>query len=384
MDKCRMRGIPSLGMCLLALFIIASPGTLHAQVDRYDGRPAADGDRDIRVGGYMDLELFMNGDRFDFKQHRLVPMFDANISDKVSFSAEIEFEYGGSDAAAGDGETKVEYAYADIDMGNWSLRSGAILIPLGSTNLYHDSPMRQLTNRPFVARTIVPSTMTSAGIGGVWEADDGSWGMEVYAVNGFQGGNAIDGYNISTSSGIRSARPSLKTNGGDRSPSIVGRFSYSPVLGTEIGFAAWSGPWDDAGELDLTISVFDITTDLGSYVEALGSTTVNFELGNVSIDRDADAIAGGVPDELGATSIEVSRRFFPDMLNKMFGEDASCALTVRWEEQDLSAAVSNRMTYGFNVRPTDETVIKFDFEQESTEGEEDPDGTFIMSVATYF
>ena len=103
-----MRGLQTLGMYLLALIVIAMPGTLHAQVDRYDGRPAADGDRDIRVGGYMDLGLFMNGDRFDFKQHRLVPMFDANNRYKQTFPPEIDIEYGGSDHAAGQGETKVE------------------------------------------------------------------------------------------------------------------------------------------------------------------------------------------------------------------------------------------------------------------------------------
>ena len=59
-------------------------------------------------------------------------------------------------------------------------------------------------------------------------------------------------------------------------------------------------------------------------------------------------------------------------------------MTIRWEEQDLTGPVTNRMTYGFNMRPTDETVLKFDYEQESIEGSEDPDGTFIFSAATYF
>ncbi|OUU24232.1 MAG: hypothetical protein CBC13_03885 [Planctomycetia bacterium TMED53] len=371
------------GICFLAVSV-GTIEVLEAQVDRYNNRPAAEGDRDIRVGGYLDLELFMNSDRLDFKQHRLVPMLDANISENVSFSAEIEFEYGGASAPRGDGETKVEYAYADVDFGGWTLRSGAILIPLGSTNLYHDSPMRQLTNRPFVARVITPSTMTSAGLGGVWGADDGTWGMEVYAVNGFQGGNAVDGYNFNTSSGIRGGRPSLKTNGGDRPASFVGRFSYSPVLGTEIGLSAWSGPWDDAGDLDLTISMLDITTDLGSWFDVLGATILNFETGSVSIDRDADAIAGGVPDDISATSLEISKKFFPDFVTRLWGEDSSCAFTVRWEEQDLTGPVKSRMTYGFNMRPTDETVLKFDYEQESIDGEEDPDGTFIFSAATYF
>ncbi len=367
-----------------ALMIVGAFQSVEAQADRNDGRPAAEDDRDIRVGGYLDLELFMNGDRFDFKQHRLVPMLDANISENVSFSAEIEFEYGGASAARGDGETKVEYAFADIDFDGWTLRSGAILIPLGSTNLYHDSPMRQLTQRPFVARTIVPSTLTSAGMGGVWGASDGTWNAEVYLVNGFQGEDGAGGYLFDASSGIRGGRPSLKTNLGDRAASFVGRFAYSPALGTEVGFSMWNGPWDEAGDLDLGIQVIDISTDLGTWADSLGSTILNFEMGQVSIDRDAAAIAGGVPETLGATSLEISKRMFPDFVTRLWGEDSSCALTIRWEEEDLSGPVKNRMTYGFNMRPTDETVLKFDYEQESVDGSEDPDATFIVSAATYF
>ena len=46
--------------------------------------------------------------------------------------------------------------------------------------------------------------------------------------------------------------------------------------------------------------------------------------------------------------------------------------------------MKNRSTIGFNIRPTEETVLKFDFERERIENQQDPDGTFIFSVATYF
>ena len=85
-----------------------------------------------------------------------------------------------------------------------------------------------------------------------------------------------------------------------------------------------------------------------------------------------------------ANSIQISRRFFPSAIENLFGDESSCGLTVRFEEEDLGAAVKTRSTVGFNIRPTDETILKFDYEQEQIENQPDPDGTFIFSVATYF
>ena len=156
------------------------------------------------------------------------------------------------------------------------------------------------------------------------------------------------------------------------------------MLGTEFGFSAWNGPWDIDGDLDLTITVIDLTTDLSSLIEALGPTELEIEIGDVGIDVDADAIAAEVPEKLTANSIQISRRFFPSAIENLFGDESSCGLTARFEEEDLGVAVKTRSTVGFNIRPTDETILKFDYEQEQIENEPDPDGTFIFSVATYF
>ena len=339
--------------------------------------------RDIRLGGYVDLELFASSQRFDFKNHRLVPMIDATVSRAVHFSCEIEFEYGGPQSAAGDGEVKVEFAHLDIDMGGWQLRSGAILVPLGSTNLHHDSPLRELTQRPLVARSVIPSTLTSAGVGSLWQSSDGDHSIEAYLLNGFNGGDAINGYNIDSSKGLRSARPSLKVNG-DRSASFCGRWGWTPSLGTELGFSTWVGSWDEEGELDLGISVIDLTSDLASLSESLANIELEVEVAQATIDVDAAALAAAVPEQLSASSFQLTRRFFPTSLEDRFGPEASCGCTIRWELQDLGAGEKTRTTIGFHLRPSDETILKFDYEQEQLEGQPDPDGTLILSAATYF
>lgn len=354
-----------------------------AQQGDFEGTPAPELQRGVQLGGYLDLELFINSDRFDFRNHRLVPMIDAAVTDQVHFSCEIEFEYGGPQVATGDGEVKVEFAHVDLDLGGWKLRSGAILVPLGSTNLHHDSPIRSLTQRPLVARTVVPTTLTSAGVGALVEGVDGDWLLEIYALNGFNGGNSIDGYNIDSTSGIRAARPGLKSNG-NRSASLCGRALWRPELGTEVGISAWHGSWDAQGELDLVIAVIDVTTVIGTGIEGIGPIELQLEVGMVGIELDEPARSEGVPSQLSASSIQLSRRFFPVTIEEWFGVESSCGLTLRLESEDLGGDRRRRSTIGFNIRPSDETILKFDFEQFTVDHQVDPEATIICSVATYF
>jgi hypothetical protein len=361
----------------------AQEGDLAGNLDGdLDGDFVVQPMRDVQIGGYLDLELFINSNRFDFRNHRLVPMLDAVVTEHVHFSCEIEFEYGGPQVATGDGEVKVEYAHVDVDLGGWQLRTGAILVPLGSTNLHHDSPIRPLTQRPLVARTVVPTTLTSAGVGALLEGAQGDWLLEVYALNGFNGVDA-DGYKIDSTSGLRAARPGLKENG-DRSPSLCGRFLWRPELGTEVGLSAWNGSWDPQGELDLTIAVIDVTTEITAGIDIFGPIEVQMEVARVAIELDEAARSGGVPAELAANSIQLSRRFFPAILEQWFGAESSSGLTLRIEGEDLGGDRRRRSTIGFNIRPSDETIFKFDLEQVKVENQADPDATIICSMATYF
>ncbi|HIG04263.1 MAG TPA: hypothetical protein EYQ08_00805 [Planctomycetes bacterium] len=362
----------------------AQQGNLEGDLaGNLDGESGGQRMRDVQIGGYLDLELFIDSNRFDFRNHRLVPMLDAVVTEHVHFSCEIEFEYGGPQVATADGEVKVEYAHVDVDLGGWQLRTGAILVPLGSTNLHHDSPIRSLTQRPLVARTVVPTTLTSAGVGALLEGAEGDWLLEIYTLNGFNGGNAIDGYNIDSTSGIRAARPGLKKNG-DRSPSLCGRFLWRPELGTEVGLSAWNGSWDSQGELDLTIAVIDVTTEITAGLDTIGPIEVQMEVARVAIELDAPARSAGVPAQLAASSIQLSRRFYPAILEQWFGAESSSGLTLRFEDEDLGGDRRRRSTIGFNIRPSDETIFKFDLEQVMVENQADPDATFICSMATYF
>ncbi|MDE0957887.1 MAG: hypothetical protein OSB12_04555 [Planctomycetota bacterium] len=78
-----------------------------------DGESGVQRMRDVQIGGYFDLELFIDSNRFDFRIHPRVPLLDAMVTEHVHFPCEIEFEYGGPPMATVEGDVKVEYA--DVD-----------------------------------------------------------------------------------------------------------------------------------------------------------------------------------------------------------------------------------------------------------------------------
>ena len=97
-----------------------------------------------------------------FDQHRFVPFITGYVSDRVTVSAEIEFEHGGNPDA--DGEVKLEYAVIDFRFSeafNFRRRDPAP----SAFNVLHDSPLNDLTARPVVTRQIIPSTLSEAGMG---------------------------------------------------------------------------------------------------------------------------------------------------------------------------------------------------------------------------
>ncbi|HEX2721942.1 MAG TPA: hypothetical protein VHM24_03430, partial [Gemmatimonadaceae bacterium] len=104
------------------------------------------------IGGYVDLEFSTNftTKARSFDQHRLVPFIYSEITDRLHFGTEIEFEHGvkienADGEAEGAGEINVEFATMDYRFfEGLNLRGGVILSPLGRFNLVHDSPLNEL------------------------------------------------------------------------------------------------------------------------------------------------------------------------------------------------------------------------------------------------
>src|SRR3970282_1899 len=104
--------------------------------------------------------------RHSFGQQRLVPFIYADITDRIKFAAELQFERGGTNAAQGGGSMTIAFGeiYYLVN-GPFHLRPGILLRPVGKLNLLHDSPLNDLVDRPMVSRIIIPSTWFEAGAG---------------------------------------------------------------------------------------------------------------------------------------------------------------------------------------------------------------------------
>ena len=191
------------------------------------------------IGGYVDVmynnlsrQNLDNPSRNSFGQQRLVPFIYADITDRIKFAAELEFERGGTNAAQGDGSMPIEFAQIDYLVNEAiNLRAGILLMPVGKFNLLHDSPLNDLVDRPMVSRIVIPSTSFEAGAGiygSLYPTSQSKLDYEVYAVNGMsQTAGAI------TDVGVRSARGSVSRDRDDNK-AVVGRVAFSPMLGIEV------------------------------------------------------------------------------------------------------------------------------------------------------
>ncbi len=333
------------------------PATVGGPDDKPHLRGATSG---TTIGGYIDHEFFLNGKK-TFDQHRFIPFIHGSVSDRIHVMAEIEFEHGGLVKGSGDshGEIKLEFATLDINFAeSINYRGGVVLSPLGKFNLIHDSPLNDFTNRPLVAREIVPTTLAEAGMGffgTLYPTEVSVLGYEIYMVNGF---------NAAAAERIRSGRGSHKQDNNEEK-SLVGRFNYSPFLGLDLGGSFHVGAYDDAGDHNLSIFAADLSYNRGPF-DFFG------EFATASIDGAAADTRSGYYAKVGYHFLPGIVRAFP---NSIF------TASFRYDHIDLAVRDETRLSFGLNFRPEEETAIKLDYE---IYDQDTANNGLIFSVASYF
>jgi len=377
------------------------------------------------LGGYMDFEYVnRKGGNSKFDAHRLVPFIYGDISNNVKFAAEIEIEHGGvndgelipstASSTTQTTEVKVEFAVIDYLVNEpINLRAGIILLPLGKFNLLHDSPLRDLTDRPLVAQRIIPTTLHQPGVGvygTFYPTTLSQLYYEVYITSGFTrafGGsgnpaNPAGGLsNITNTNGLRSARDNSTDFDNNAGKAVVGRVAFSPILGVEFGGSGFLGAYDQNSKRPLAIWALDWTLQRGPF-ELIGESAWAYIR-----DNDINAVTGAVAPASARLSrrmqgyyVQLNYHFLPPILAKLAPshfrpEVSTFTAVVRWEDmnlgQDLAATEAGargqaqRLTLGLNFRPTEDAVLKLDYQYEPevlssrTHGQ-----AFVASVATYF
>jgi len=347
------------------------------------------GSGNVSLGGYVDME-YKDLDNSDstFRQHRWIINIGAQATDRIRFNSEFELEYGGPDSANSDGEAKVEQVYVDYlinDMIN--VRGGAVLAPFGRYNLYHDSDTQDLTDRPLVARDIIPTTWTEAGFGLFGEFDPiiGSYeglliNYEVYVVNGLDAGFS--------DTGLRDGRNSLKTDNNDNK-AAVGRLVLSPFLGHEIGLSGYWGEYNSTGD-DITGGAVDSFSTFGPF---------EFVTEYAYFDVEEDNAASDVANFFQGGYAQLNYHFWPEFLSDTFlgrgFDDPTLTLVNRYgwanihDDADAGSGDNEerRTTIGLNYRPKDSFVVKLEYQFNNTDNESleagDSEG-FVTSFALGF
>ncbi len=113
-------------------------------------------DSKLQIGGYGEVQYFQPIDDEVYKQGkldvtRMVLFFGYNFNSRTQFISEIEFEHVK--------ELWVEQAFLQYKLNNYiSLRGGLLLVPMGIINEYHEPTTFLGVSRPYIDRTIAPTT----------------------------------------------------------------------------------------------------------------------------------------------------------------------------------------------------------------------------------
>jgi hypothetical protein len=348
------------------------------------------------LGGYVDAmynilsrQNLDNPSRNSFGQQRLVPFIFADITERIKFAAEIEFERGGTNApitgpgnTLGDGSISVEFAQLDYLVDEKiNIRGGLLLMPVGKFNLLHDSPLNDLVDRPMVSRIIIPSTWFEAGAGiygTLYPTAQSKVDYELYAVNGMsQTAGAI------TDLGVRNARGSVSRDRDD-SKNIVGRLAFSPMLGIEIAGSGYYGQYKPAAGTTASGSIgiyaVDWTLQRGPF-ELIGEAAWSRITNNNATGIAATPIG---PAGMFGYYVQGNYHFMPEFLKRLapshFSDASTFTATIRWEQVDTDTdnrTIVNgagnrreldRVTVGLNFRPIEDTVFKINYQHNTQNG----------------
>jgi hypothetical protein len=361
----------------------------------------------IAIGGYASWQYTdaENANR-DLSFPRLIPFIYAQVTERVTFATEIEIEEGH--------ELEVEFAFVDYKLVDaFNLRGGLILDPLGHFNLVHDDPVNELTDRPLVDLTIIPSALREVGAGAfgtLVSADSafGRLGYEAYVTTGFRGLLNDGTVAFNTDTGLHDGKADEEVGSveayhdNNNNLATVGRLDWSPSLGATLGVSAHRGNYDESDDNTLLVLAVDGALDGNAIARfsgldgAMGRFVGAFELlgeyAHADIQRDAFARSAGVPGDMHGWYGQVNYRIYPEFLRSLeedgwVGAGSRFTFVVRRDEIDLDGFERERWTFGLNFRPNRyQTVVKLDYQINTESGDtpSESNDAFLLSIATYF
>ncbi len=321
------------------------------------------------IGGYVEgnTNWFVEdgaSEGFSMELRRFNIFLFSQVSQRVRFLSELEFEHGTEEIA-------LETALVDLQIRpELVVRAGIILPPLGYFNQNHDSPRWDFVERPLVSTEIIPSTLSEVGAGIYGRLPFGGsvFTYDAYLTNGLGDGvvgNALGRTDIS--SGKDEEAFGEDNNG---SPAVSGRIAVrSPALG-EVGVSYYGGYYnsfrfegaDVAARRWMRIAALD-------FGGSLGPADVRGEVAHAAID-----VPPGLVEIFGDAQwgghVDVTLPVWRPTLSGY--QNAAVAASLRVEHVDYNAGTFSStgdpirddvtaIVPGLSFRPTAGTVFRANY-----------------------
>jgi hypothetical protein len=290
--------------------------------------------------------------------HRFVLGWTYDFTSEIRLDAELDYEHAAR-------ELELEYAHLDYDLSpTLSLRMGSVLMPVGPLNEFHEPPLYYSVERPYVQRSIIPTSWNENGIGVVGRAGNGSLGYRAYLVTGL---NAAD---FDGADGIREGRTgSSEAKAEDLAG--VARLEYATSAGLSVGASGYYGGADQSepglGDVKVGMVALDARYRRGG-VDLRGVFARDFLDG-------ADSVATVTGENVG----EAMQGFYAEAAYDALRRDAkpdarrSLFLFARFERFDTNAEMPTGLTAdpafdrkvitgGVAFLPIEKISFKADFE----------------------
>ncbi len=360
--------IVACGLALGGVPVAGQADSTLAQEGIYD-RPFIGSLSSTSIGGYVEgnTNYFVEDgitEGFSMELRRFNIFLFSQVSQRVRFLSELEFEHGTEEIA-------LETALVDVQIRPaLVIRAGIILPPLGYFNQNHDSPKWDFVERPLVSTDIIPSTLSEVGAGvyGKLARGDLIFSYDAYVTNGLA--DAVVGNDLGRTdipSGKSEEQFGEDNNG---SPAVSGRIALrKPSLG-EVGLSYYGGYYNsfrlEGEEVDerrwLGISALDFGGSLGS-IQVRGElayATIDVPPGMVEVFGDAQW--GGHVDVI-----------LPVWRPRVLGyQDAVFSAALRLERVDYNVGTFSStgepirdevfaLVPGISFRPTAATVFRANY-----------------------
>lgn len=393
--------VVALGVCAG----LAGPGALSAlaeesvteRLDRIEGRLdqlSGDGDGSHGGSGAGNLsfhgygELHFNSpegsgvpddnDPAIMDLHRMVWGVSYQFNDRISAHTEVDFEHAAT-------EIELEFAYLDfLVTPAFNVRTGSMLMPVGPLNEFHEPTLFYSVERPYVQRTIIPTSWQEGGVG-LFGSLSAGLKYRVYVVSG------LNAEGFAASSGIRDGRAHV-AEAPSEDLAIAGRLEYVGMPGVDLGLSAYQGGANTTKNPALSEAGVGIwEADARLRMAGLDLRGVYAMIQVDGADQISTFTTETIGEEMTGWYVEAAY----DVLRLLASEsDQGVVVFIRYEDFNTQESVPTGftadpandrqvMTTGLAYYPIPDVVVKADLE--SWEDGADNDGTrFNLGVGYQF